>query len=60
MADYAITYQVTVYTTAGSKSKAELTADTLINRADSGWADTTIVINKMIKTEIVPDYAKVY
>jgi len=60
MKEYAITYKVTVYTTADNKKQAELTADTLINRADSGWADTTIVINEMIKTEIVPDYAKIY
>jgi hypothetical protein len=53
MNDYAITYEVTVYTTADNKKQAELTADTLINRADSGWADTSISINKMIKTERV-------
>jgi hypothetical protein len=60
MTDYAITYRVTVYTTADSKKKAELTAEHLIECADTGWADTTIVINEMMKTEVVPDYAKVY
>lgn len=56
MKDYAITYQVTVITTASSKSKAELTADTLISRADSGWADTVITVDKMINTKIVEEY----
>jgi hypothetical protein len=60
MTDYAITYRVTVYTSADTKKQAERTADRLIDVADSGFADTTIVINEMIKTEIVPDYAKVY
>ena len=60
MKDYAITYKVTVYTTASSKKMAEATAEHLIDCADSGWADTTIVVNEMIKTEVVPDYAKVY
>ena len=60
MTDYAITYRVTVYTSADTKKQAERNADRLIDVADSGWADTTIVINEMIKTEVVPDYAKVY
>ena len=60
MKDYAITYKVTVYTTASSKKMAEATAEHLIDCADSGWADTIIVVNEMIKTEVVPDYAKVY
>ena len=53
MNDYAITYEVTVYTTADNKKQAELTADELINCADRGWADTSVCINKMIRTEKV-------
>lgn len=56
MKDYAITYEVTVFTTGHDKKHAELKADMLINRADSGYADTSICINKMIKTAIAEEY----
>jgi hypothetical protein len=56
MKDYAITYRVTVFTTGHDKKHAELKADMLINRADSGYADTSICIDKMISTKIAEEY----
>jgi hypothetical protein len=56
MKDYAITYQVTVFTTGHDKKHAELKADMLINRADSGYADTTVCIDKMVKSKIAEEY----
>jgi len=56
MKDYAITYQVTVFTTGHDKKQAELKADMLINRADNGYVDTTICIDKMVRTKIAEEY----
>ncbi len=56
MKDYAITYKVTVFTTGHDKKHAEQKADMLINRADSGYADTSICIDKMISTKIAEEY----